>query len=289
MQQHRSSSKLPPSAQRRAGSASDSERDSALRRKLGDATKMLEALIVKYDNLKEVASSQKESNFEQLRRRSERTAKDRDAVIKALKQQMSEAHSSLAELDSLKKTLAKMDKDNDKMEAENKLLAAELHSIRSENKTLFTKLTAARSSAPPEGKQVPGSAVKARSAVILPGSAEAAKEALLRQLKIDLYSDLTNLVVCGIKRGEGEDVFDCLQTGRNGTLHFHLSVAQDSETFEDAEFVYSPQLNESRDRELLDLLPDYLTEEIVFPRAQVAKFYMKVVDSMSKKIEIEDE
>jgi hypothetical protein len=58
--------------------------------------------------------------------------------------------------------------------------------------------------------------------------------------------------------------------------------------FDNAEFVYSPQLDEQRDRELLDILPDYLTEEIAFPRGHVPKFYMKVLDSMAKKVEIED-
>lgn len=72
-------------------------------------------------------------------------------------------------------------------------------------------------------------------------------------------------------------------------LHFHLTVAGGSETYEETEFMYNPLLNEQRDKELLDLLPDYLTEEICFPRAQAPKFYTKVVDSMSKKIILEDE
>ena len=59
-------------------------------------------------------------------------------------------------------------------------------------------------------------------------------------------------------------------------------------SYDDAEFIYEPQLDQSRDKELLDLLPDYLTEEICVPRAQAAKFYMKVVDSMSKKIVLEE-
>jgi hypothetical protein len=63
------------SATRRAGSASDTERDPALRRKVGDLTKTLEAMTVKYDTLKEVASSGKESNFDQLKKRTEQTAK----------------------------------------------------------------------------------------------------------------------------------------------------------------------------------------------------------------------
>jgi hypothetical protein len=73
-------------------------------------------------------------------------------------------------------------------------------------------------------------------------------------------------------------------------LHFHLTVAASADSnYEDTEFVYQPLLNEQRDRELLDLLPDYLTEEICFPRGQAAKFYCKVVDSMSKKIVLEEE
>jgi hypothetical protein len=72
-------------------------------------------------------------------------------------------------------------------------------------------------------------------------------------------------------------------------LHFHLTVQSAGSSYSDTEFIYQPLLNEQRDKELLDLLPDYLTEEICFPRGQAAKFYCKVVDSMSKKIVLEDE
>jgi hypothetical protein len=48
-------------------------------------------------------------------------------------------------------------------------------------------------------------------------------------------------------------------------------------------------LDENRDRELVDLLPDYLTEEICFPRNHAVKFYTRVVESMTKKIVVEDE
>lgn len=60
---------------RRAGSVSDTERDPVLRRKVGDLTKKLEAMTVKYENLKEAASSGKESNFDQLKRKTEHTLK----------------------------------------------------------------------------------------------------------------------------------------------------------------------------------------------------------------------
>jgi hypothetical protein len=60
---------------RRAGSASDSERDPVLRRKLGDLTRKLESMTVKYETLKEAASAGKDSNFDQLKKRTEQTAK----------------------------------------------------------------------------------------------------------------------------------------------------------------------------------------------------------------------
>ena len=81
-------------------------------------------------------------------------------------------------------------------------------------------------------------------------------------------------------------------------LHFHLSVANDSSvsnpktptglSYEEAEFAYEPFMDESRDRELIDILPDYLTEEICFPRNHAVKFYSKVVESMTKRIVVEE-
>lgn len=119
----------------------------------------------------------------------------------------------------MKKELAQLAKENARLSAENKKLTESLATSQNESKTLSSKLAAARSSTQPETKGVPGSAVKPRTnGVVLPGTAEAAKEATLAKQKVDLYSDLTNLVVLGMKRNEDEDdVYDCLQTGRNGS------------------------------------------------------------------------
>jgi hypothetical protein len=65
---------------RRAGSASDTERDPALRRKVGDLTRKLEAMAVKYETLRDAASAGKESNFDQLKKRTEQTAKGRHCI-----------------------------------------------------------------------------------------------------------------------------------------------------------------------------------------------------------------
>lgn len=207
----------------------------------------------------------------------------------------------------MKKEVAKMEKENLRLATEKQKVADALAAAQNENKTLSTKLAAARSSAPAENKKVPGSAVKPRTmGVVLPGSIEAAKEAQFQKQKVDLYSDLTDLVVLGVKKNDDdEDVFDCLQTGRNGSksslsstrrlilsylaLHFHLTVAAGGESYAETELIYNPLLDEERDKELLELLPDYLTEEICFPRVQAPKFYFKVLDSMSKRIVLDDE
>jgi hypothetical protein len=74
-----------PSVQRRrAGSASDTERergDPVLRRKLGDMTKKYENLHIKYQDLKEIGLKESERNFERLKKQTdEKTKSKQDAV-----------------------------------------------------------------------------------------------------------------------------------------------------------------------------------------------------------------
>ena len=55
---------------------------------------------------------------------------------------------------------------------------------------------------------------------IMVGSAEAAQAAQVALLKEDLYSDLTGLILRGVERTEESDIYDCIQTGRNGSKCF---------------------------------------------------------------------
>lgn len=146
---------------------------------------------------------------------------DQDSVIKALKQQLADAQSRSSDMLSLRKEMAKLEKENARLNGETKKLADSVASAQAENKTLSTKLAAARSSAPPEKQNVPGSAVKQRTTgVVLPGAAEAAKEAKFQKQKVELYSDLTDLAILGYKKNEDdEEVYDCIQAGRNGSKY----------------------------------------------------------------------
>lgn len=61
---------------RRAGSTSDTERnDPAIRRKLGELTKKLENLDLKYRNVREIGIKEAEHNFERLKKQSEESRK----------------------------------------------------------------------------------------------------------------------------------------------------------------------------------------------------------------------
>lgn len=68
-------------------------------------------------------------------------------------------------------------------------------------------------------------------------------------------------------------------------LHFKLAAANEksSESYEDAQCSYIPQLDPSRDKALMELLPDYLVDEITFPRPQAAKFFARVMKALTEK------
>ena len=160
------------------------------------------------------------------------------------------------------------------------------------------------------------------------------------QAKAELYCDLTGLIITGMKKDGDEDLFDCIQTGRNGSkfqpncylslslslslshsyqiaflsqgdlrkkkkklnlnlklifpplfpsftaLHFKLAIANEnsSDTYENSEFRYQPQLDENRDRAMIEMLPEYLSEEITFPRPQASKFYARVMKALTEKL-----
>jgi len=127
-----------------------------------------------------------------------------------------------SEAEQLRKELQILKKSAESSQADKKSLQTQLNEARNEAKSLQAKLAAARSSSADAGAtKVPGSAIKQNGGrTILVGAAEGAKEAQKRLLKEELYRDLTGLLVMDVKRRETEDgeedVFDCIQTGRNG-------------------------------------------------------------------------
>ncbi|MCJ1404778.1 hypothetical protein MMC11_008004 [Xylographa trunciseda] len=296
----RSNSKQPQPnvARRRAGSASDTERggnDPAIRRKLGEMTKKFENLDMKYRNLREVGVKEAEANFEKLKKQSEERTKVANELIASLRKELATQKSLASDAKTVRTALTSIEGSLSSAESRITELSASLLATQNENKALSAKLAASRSasatieSASTHAK-TPGSALKGKGAgtrTIMVGSAEAAQAAQMAQLKEELYADLTGLLLRGVDRMEDVDVYDCIQTGRNGTLHFKLAVATDTSatvSYEETEFTYTPRLDSNRDRDLLDILPDYLTEEITFSRQNAAKFYSRVVETLTKQM-----
>jgi hypothetical protein len=317
-----------PGPRERSGSVSGTERerrggDPELRRKLNDMTRKHENLSLKYENLQEVGEKSAKANFDKLKRATDEKAKTAAELIASLRKEVTEARkvtkADTSESTALQKQINALTASNDKLSAENKELKTKAQAAQSdakaaqnEVKSIEAKLAAARAEVTAQEAKAKGAAA-ARS--VPSNTTESQKEA---KMKENLYSDLTGLIIRNVKRKEGEDEFDCIQTGRNGSkfslpyavlhpeltfitaLHFHLTLANDTSAssapktpsgsrYEETEFTYEPLLDEGRDSELMDLLPDYLTEDIEFPRHQALKFYHKMLESMMKRIMVEEE
>ncbi|KJR84710.1 MAM1 protein [Sporothrix schenckii 1099-18] len=271
--------------------------DASVRRRLGELTKKYDALEARYRDLKEIGVKEAERNFDRLKKQGDDRAKASNDLIASLK-------AELASFRELTKDGAKVRRDWEASEARAADLQAQvgelkkaLDDAKAASKTLSTKLAAARTAAEmpalPAGMAVPGSAIKASSkASSAPANARAAVEAMqansqMAQLKEDLYGDLTGLLVRSAVRQGGREMYDCIQTGRNGSLHFKLCIDEDdagdgAAGDDSAQFVYTPQLDDRRDAALIEQLPDYLVEEISFPRLQAAKFYKRVMQALTE-------
>ncbi|KAL8872444.1 MAG: hypothetical protein Q9174_001929 [Haloplaca sp. 1 TL-2023] len=286
-----SQTKQATTMRKQAAEGSDNEHngDPALRRKLGEMTKRFENLDVKYKRLTDVGIKDAEANFERLRLSSEAKSKAANELIASLKKELATQKALAQESRTLQKQLAAKDNDVSKAQALATELSNSLSEAQNENKVLQAKVASARATSTTiesAATKTPGSAINSKGPVrtIMVGSAEAAQAAQAAQLKEDLYRDLTGLLVLGVEKGHEADTYDCIQTGRNGTLHFKLGIATNTDdTFEETEFQYTPRLDNDRDRDLLELLPDYLSEEITFSRHNAAKFYGRVVETLTKK------
>ncbi|KAI4101459.1 MAG: hypothetical protein L6R37_004934 [Teloschistes peruensis] len=299
----------PLQTRKQFGAGSDTEQgvgDLALRKKLGDMTKQLDSLNLKYKKLADVGIKEAEANFEKLKQSSEAKTKGMMAwlrlstqiadgeiaaneLIASLRKEVATQKALAEESRTLQGRLAEKDKDVSKTQALATELSNALGEAQNENKVLQAKLSSARSASTTiesANAKTPGSAMKGNVSVrtVMVGSAEAAQAAQVAQLKEDLYRDLTGLLVLGVEKGSEVDVFDCIQTGRNGTLHFKLGIATNTEgSYEETDFQYTPRLDQDRDRDLLELLPDYLSEEITFSRLNAGMFYGRVVETLMKK------
>jgi hypothetical protein len=99
-------------------------------------------------------------------------------------------------------------------------LTTSLSEANAQNKILSAKLASNRSvasSVESANAKIPSTLAKGNGGIRLMGTAETAQEVQEAKLKEHLYSDLTGLLIMGVKRDADDDIFDCIQTGRNGS------------------------------------------------------------------------
>lgn len=185
-------------------------------------TRKFENVDLKYRNLKEVGIVEANANMEKVRKQCEATTAASSELIASLKKELAMQMPLAQEARQLQTELKNSKNEAARSRSAVSDLESSLAAARNEIKALQAKLAAARSSATSvEGTsaKTPGSVIKNAGQVrtVMVGSAEAAHAAQTAQLKEDLYSDLTGLIIRNIKKtGEG-DAYDCIQTGRNGS------------------------------------------------------------------------
>ena len=192
-------------------------------------TKQYDTLKLKYENLEEIGHNQAIEQFEKLKARTDQQAKDQNAVIASLKKELAEARkasTSTSETANLQKQVVTLTTSNDTLSSENATLKTSLQLSQNEVKSLEAKLVGARQqlsqlpSTQEGSNKAPGAATTRAdlNRSVGPNATDAQKEAKMIQ---NFYSDLTGLIILGVKRKEGEDVYDCIQTGRNGSKSPH--------------------------------------------------------------------
>ncbi|EAS29938.1 uncharacterized protein CIMG_08684 [Coccidioides immitis RS] len=279
-----------PSKGRRTGSNLDignESNEAMLKRKLTDVSKKLESMEARYRSLRQVGIVEASANVEKLRQQCESMTAASNALITSLKDELATQTELAQQSQTFRARLSERDDEVSELKSRVGSMSSDLSKAQNEIKALQAKLMAARNAAANEQPRVPGSTGKGGRAAMA-ANAESAQALQIAQLKEDLYSDLTGLIIRDVKARDGDYMYDCIQTGLNGTLHFKLVVADDSANkittdLEAAEFQYMPLLDDNRDRDLLEILPEYLAVDITFSRQHASKFYSRVVDTLTKR------
>ncbi|KAF9172497.1 hypothetical protein BGX20_005529 [Mortierella sp. AD010] len=68
-------------------------------------------------------------------------------------------------------------------------------------------------------------------------------------------------------------IWDCEHSGPRGTLRFTLKY-----DYTNNKISYIPALNEKEDKELMSIIPDYLTDELEFDRQFESKFFWRILN-----------
>ncbi len=136
-------------------------------------------------------------------------------LIANLKAELATQKELAREGQRLKKQLEANETKISGLQSEITQMTTSLSESKAENKSLNMKLSASRNAeAAAAAKAVPGSAMK--GSLMRPNTEAIQQATKASQMKLDLYGDLSGLIIRSVKHEGDEDVYDCIQTGRDG-------------------------------------------------------------------------
>ena len=145
-----------------------------------------------------------------------------NTLIESLKKELAAQQALAKQSKEFQKKLAARDAELGQLQEQFSEISSSVLDLQNDKKALQAKLAASRTqinTTENSNTKTPASALRkiALTKSGMQGGVEAAQAAEVAQLKLELYADLTNLVLTNVKRTEESDVYDCIQTGRNGS------------------------------------------------------------------------
>lgn len=245
--QRKGSHSVPISASKRPDSSSDQGSDPSIRRRLGEITKKYESLEARYKDLKNVTVTEADKTFDRLKKTSEEKAQSTSSatlfvplignrlltalvvynkLIASLKDELSAQKQLAKEGRQTQVQLEASEAKVDSLQSQVTELTHSLAEARTQTKTLTTKLNAARVAEATSSAQAQAATARVPGSAMKPGAMGArgldvaqVQATQTAKMKENLYSDLTGLVITSVKRDGPEDVYNCIQTGRNGSAY----------------------------------------------------------------------
>lgn len=135
-------------------------------------------------------------------------------LIATLKSELAEQSAAAREGERYRKQLDESEARVAKLQAKIAELTGSLADAKAEIRTLSSKMTALKSG---DVGNMPGSVTKHGAATTTAAWNMSGEGAQRAQMKEDLYGDLTGLIIRAVKKDGSDEVFDCIQTGRNGS------------------------------------------------------------------------
>ncbi|QNP97874.1 Conserved hypothetical protein [Yarrowia lipolytica] len=171
-------------------------------------------------------------------------------------------------------------------------LTSELEALRQQNQHMQSQMAEATGAVEERNNYI---AVKESETKALQEKVESQRKDIrkykssLKQHKQDersmeaIYSIVRQLTGTDVEivsqNSQGQQLFLCKQTGKNGTVRYHLGL----DGAESPDFAYQIITETDEDKKVAKLLPEYLRGSITFARKEAISFFNKISVTLAKK------